>query len=80
MSLVSFEKAVFAGGCFWCIEAAVDNQPGIIQTLSGYTGGTSPSPTYDDLMTHFWKHINPTSIYSKKQTKRKRVSPIYIFI
>jgi peptide-methionine (S)-S-oxide reductase len=38
--------AVFAGGCFWCIESDMDHLPGVISTTSGYTGGTIPDPTY----------------------------------
>ena len=38
--------AIFAGGCFWCIEADFDRVPGVLETLSGYTGGTLPNPTY----------------------------------
>ena len=38
--------AVFAGGCFWCLEADFDKLPGVIATESGYTGGTTPNPNY----------------------------------
>jgi len=38
--------AVFAGGCFWCIQPAFDKAPGVIKTVVGYCGGTEPSPTY----------------------------------
>jgi peptide-methionine (S)-S-oxide reductase len=38
--------AVFAGGCFWCVEADFDKLPGVIATQSGYTGGKTPNPTY----------------------------------
>lgn len=39
--------AVFAGGCFWCIQPAFDKTPGVIKTIVGYCGGTEPNPTYD---------------------------------
>jgi len=39
-------KAVFAGGCFWCIESDFDKVPGVLATTSGYTGGTVANPTY----------------------------------
>ena len=38
--------AVFAGGCFWCIQPAFDKAPGVIKTVVGYSGGTEPNPTY----------------------------------
>lgn len=38
--------AIFAGGCFWCLEADFDKLPGVIATESGYTGGSTPNPTY----------------------------------
>jgi peptide-methionine (S)-S-oxide reductase len=40
------ETAIFAGGCFWCVESDFDNVPGVVDTLSGYTGGTTENPTY----------------------------------
>jgi methionine-S-sulfoxide reductase len=39
--------AIFAGGCFWCIQPAFDKANGVIKTVVGYSGGTEPNPTYD---------------------------------
>src|SRR5205807_2827138 len=39
--------AVFAGGCFWCIQPAFDKAPGVLKTVVGYSGGTEPNPTYE---------------------------------
>ncbi|MDI1346107.1 MAG: peptide-methionine (S)-S-oxide reductase MsrA [Pseudolabrys sp.] len=43
------EKAVatFAGGCFWCTESDFDHVPGVLSTVSGYTGGKVPNPGYE---------------------------------
>jgi peptide methionine sulfoxide reductase msrA/msrB len=41
------KTAVFAGGCFWCIQPAFDKAPGVIRTTVGYCGGTEPNPTYE---------------------------------
>jgi len=43
----STKTAVFAGGCFWCIQPAFDKAPGVVKTVVGYCGGTEPNPTYD---------------------------------
>ena len=40
------KTAVFAGGCFWCIQPAFDKANGVIKTVVGYCGGTEPNPTY----------------------------------
>src|SRR5437899_1289674 len=39
--------AVFAGGCFWCIQPAFDKAPGVVKTTVGYCGGTEANPTYE---------------------------------
>ncbi len=41
--------AIFAGGCFWCLEADFDKLPGVITTESGYTGGSVDNPTYEQV-------------------------------
>ncbi|HZC68129.1 MAG TPA: peptide-methionine (S)-S-oxide reductase, partial [Nitrospirales bacterium] len=43
------EKATFAGGCFWCMEEALDKVDGVVSTTSGYTGGKKKKPTYEDV-------------------------------
>lgn len=40
------QYAVFAGGCFWCVESDFDAVPGVLETISGYAGGRSTNPTY----------------------------------
>jgi peptide-methionine (S)-S-oxide reductase len=40
------KTAIFAGGCFWCVEDAFDKVDGVTETVSGYAGGTTPNPTY----------------------------------
>ncbi|MSP61689.1 MAG: peptide-methionine (S)-S-oxide reductase [Myxococcales bacterium] len=42
-------EAIFAGGCFWCEEAAFEGVPGVSAVISGYTGGVKKSPTYDEV-------------------------------
>jgi peptide-methionine (S)-S-oxide reductase len=43
------EKAIFAAGCFWCTEAAFQDVPGVVSAVSGYTGGTTKNPTYEQV-------------------------------
>lgn len=40
------EKAIVAGGCFWCVESDFESVPGVKSVVSGYTGGTTSFPTY----------------------------------
>jgi len=42
------ETATFAGGCFWCVQAAFEKAPGVVKVLSGYTGGSGKNPTYEN--------------------------------
>lgn len=46
---VDYQEAVFAAGCFWCVEAAFDKVEGVIETTSGYTGGKVENPTYEQV-------------------------------
>jgi peptide-methionine (S)-S-oxide reductase len=41
--------ATFAGGCFWCVESDFDHVPGVLETISGYTGGKVANPTYSQV-------------------------------
>jgi len=43
------EKATFAGGCFWCMEPPFDKLDGVVSVTSGYTGGRTKDPTYEEV-------------------------------
>ena len=45
----NFERAYFAGGCFWCMEESFENILGVSKVISGYSGGTSKNPTYKEV-------------------------------
>ncbi len=49
-------EAVFAGGCFWCMEKPFDKLPGVISTTSGYTGGEIDGPSYKEVSMHQTRH------------------------
>ena len=44
----NLQTAIFAGGCFWCVEADFEKLPGVVEAISGYTGGRGDNPTYED--------------------------------
>lgn len=48
MGQTKYEKATFAGGCFWCMQPPFTKLKGVQQVVSGYTGGTGRNPTYED--------------------------------
>jgi peptide-methionine (S)-S-oxide reductase len=54
--------ATFAGGCFWCVEADFDKVPGVISTTSGYTGGKSASPSYEQVSAGGTDHAEAVEI------------------
>jgi len=51
------QEAIFAGGCFWCIEAAFQLMPGVLDAISGYTGGEVENPTYQQVTTGTTGHF-----------------------
>lgn len=59
---VAHELATFAGGCFWCMVSPFEAQPGIIQVVSGYTGGTTANPTYREVCSGTTGHVEVVQI------------------
>jgi peptide methionine sulfoxide reductase msrA/msrB len=56
------EIATFAGGCFWCMVSPFDEQPGIIEVTSGYTGGHKENPTYEEVCSDTTGHYEAVQI------------------
>lgn len=58
-----YAVATFAGGCFWCTEAALDRIEGVVDVISGYAGGTKPNPTYEQVGTGRTGHTESIQVY-----------------
>jgi peptide methionine sulfoxide reductase msrA/msrB len=57
-----FSKAVFAGGCFWGVEYYLQQMPGVISVVSGYTGGQKANPTYEEVCSGRSGHIESVEV------------------
>ncbi len=58
----SYEKAYFAGGCFWCMEPPFEDLDGVIEATSGYMGGSVENPTYEEVTTGTTGHAEVVEI------------------
>lgn len=56
------ETLTVAGGCFWCVEADFESVPGVVEAVSGYTGGTTPNPTYSQVSSGGTGHYEAVQI------------------
>lgn len=54
--------AIFAGGCFWCIEKDFEKLPGVIEVESGYTGGKTPNPSYEQVSSGVTGHAEAVRV------------------
>ena len=73
-----FATATFAGGCFWCVESDFDAVPGVVETISGYTGGTVGNPTYKQVTAGGTGHREAVQIrYDPKQVSYERLLHVF---
>ena len=56
------ERAIFAGGCFWCMVQPFEEREGILSVISGYTGGNVENPTYEQVKKHLTGHTEAVEI------------------
>jgi peptide-methionine (S)-S-oxide reductase len=57
------ETAIFAGGCFWCMESVFDKMPGVLSVMPGYTGGTVVNPSYQEVCAGETGHVEAVRIH-----------------
>ena len=70
--------AIFAGGCFWCVESDFDKVPGVLETISGYTGGTQNNPTYKTVTAGGSGHYEAVKIvYDPKKISYKKLLHVF---
>lgn len=71
------KKAVFAGGCFWCMEGPFEVEPGVIDVKAGYTGGKTENPTYEEVSSGITGHIEAIEVtYDPKKVSYERLLEI----
>tara|TARA_B100000609_G_C17060068_1_gene353576 strand:- start:71 stop:637 length:567 start_codon:yes stop_codon:yes gene_type:complete len=61
------EKAYFAGGCFWCMEETFEKKEGVLEVISGYSGGKTANPTYEEVTYGNTGHLEVIEIIYDKQ-------------
>lgn len=72
------ERAIFAGGCFWCMVEPFDARPGVLSIISGFTGGHVDNPTYDQVCSHATGHLEAVEIiFDKTQISYEKLLEIY---
>lgn len=74
----SQHTATFAGGCFWCMEPEFANVEGVSQVVSGYTGGTLPNPTYEEVSFGNTGHVEAIEItYDSQKVSYEKLLDIF---
>lgn len=61
--LSQYQVATFAGGCFWCVEQGFEKIPGVIEAISGYSGGSEPNPSYEQVSSGRTGHTEAVQVY-----------------
>jgi peptide-methionine (S)-S-oxide reductase len=71
-------RATFAGGCFWCMEPPYDKLPGVISTTSGYTGGKTVNPTYQEVSAGTTGHAEAVQVvYDPKKITYEKLLEVF---
>ncbi len=72
------QKAIFAGGCFWCMEPPFDELEGVLDTISGYTGGHVPNPDYQEVSSGETGHAEAVQVtYDPKRVSYEKLLEVF---
>jgi peptide-methionine (S)-S-oxide reductase len=72
------EKATLGGGCFWCVEAVYERLPGILSVTSGYAGGQTENPTYEQIGTGKTGHAEVVQIeYDPEKISYQKIIDLF---
>lgn len=75
----STEVLTVAGGCFWCVESDFESVPGVIEAVSGYTGGKTQNPTYKDVTRGGSGHYEAVQVtFDPAKVSRKRLLELFL--
>ena len=74
----NYQKAYFAGGCFWCMEESFDKVKGVIKSISGYSGGHTKNPTYRQVIYEKTGHVEAIEvIFDPKLTSYEKLLEVF---
>jgi len=74
----ALERATFAGGCFWCIEADFEKEDGVVEVISGYTGGHTENPTYEEVCSGRTGHLEAVQVvYDPEQVSYEALLDVF---
>ena len=77
----SFEVATIAGGCFWCIEGVFREVKGVESVVSGYAGGTTANPTYEQVCTGTTGHAEVVQVtYDSSKLSYREILEIFFSV
>jgi peptide-methionine (S)-S-oxide reductase len=76
--IMKTEKATLGGGCFWCVEAVYERLPGVLSVTSGYAGGQTPDPTYEQIGTGRTGHAEVVQIeYDPEKISYEKIIDLF---